>query len=260
MSNLYLYFSGTGNTKYVIDKFISLYEEKACIMKSIEHNDFDYKAAIMNADIVIIAYPIHDSMMPFIMIDFLEQYKENFRDKKIMTIVTQMLFSGDGGALAYRQLKSVNVKLLHSIHINMPNNLTNVPVFKALSLEKTDYITLKADMKIEDVVNKIKDGKTLKMGRKFYSWALGFFTQRGLGKPFVKRLRKRLKIYHEKCIKCKKCIDLCPMDNLYLEADLIKTKNKCTLCYRCINACPTQAISQFMMKPPKIQYIRKDFN
>ncbi len=260
MRNLYLYFSGTGNTKYVVDKFSSLFEENEYIKQSIEHENFDYANTIANSETIILAYPIHDSMMPFIMIEFLNQYKEAFRDKKLITIAVQMLFSGDGGALAYRQLKSVGVKLLHSVHINMPNNLTNVFVFKALPIEKTNHIIIKADKKIKEVVNKINQGKTLRMGRRFYSRAVGFLTQRGLGKPFMKYARKKLHIYHEKCIKCKKCIDLCPVNNLYLQDNQIKTKNLCTLCYRCINACPTQAISQLGLKPPKIQYIRKDFN
>ncbi len=259
MGNLYLYFSGTGNTKYVIDKFSFLYDDEY-IKQSIEYQSFNYHKAILEASTVIIAYPIHASMMPFIMDKFLDTYKEDFRNKEIITIVTQMSYSGDGGALAYYKLKSVKVKILHSIHIRMPVNISDFFLFKIQSIEEINKIILKADNSIKDIVNKIKSGKTIKMGRRFYSRILGFTIQRGISKPFLKKLRKRLYINHDKCITCNKCIDVCPMKNLYLEDNLIKTKNICTLCYRCINICPSQAISLFTKKAPNTQYIRDKFN
>ncbi len=260
MINLYLYFSGTGNTKYVIDRFSSLYEESIFTKQSIEHDNFDYHKAISEASTIIIAYPIHASMMPFIMQEFLDKYKEDFRNKNIIAIATQMSFSGDGGSLAYYKLKSVNVKLIHSIHINMPVNISDFFLFKIPSNEKIDKIIIKADKKIEDIVDKIKSGKTIKMGKRFYSRFLGFIVQRGISKLFFKKLRKRLYINHDKCIMCKKCVEVCPMNNLYIQDNLIKTENKCTLCYRCVNICPTQAISLFSKKSPNNQYIRDKFN
>ncbi len=260
MGNLYLYFSGTGNTKYVVDRFSSLYEKNKFITKSIEYANFDYHKLILESEIIIIAYPIYGSMLPFIMQEFLEKYKNYFRNKKIITIATQMGFSGDGGGLAYYRLKSVHVQLLHSIHIKMPNNISDFFIFKILPLEKTEKIILEANRSIENIVKKIKSGKTIKMGRRFYSRILGFTIQRGISRPFFKKLRKRLYINHDKCILCNKCVDVCPMKNLYLEDNLIKTKNICTLCYRCVNTCPTNAISLFTKKAPNTQYIRDEYN
>ena len=260
MNNLYLYFSGTGNTKYVMEKFSSLYEDTEFIIKSIEENEFNFNKAIKESNIIIIGYPIYGCTMPIIMIDFLEKYLETFRNKKIITIATQMEFSGDGAALAYYLLKKANVNILHSIHIKMPNNISDFFIFKILSSEKTDIVIRKADNKINEIVTKIKSGKTIKNGRRFYSRIVGYVMQRLVFNIFRKKMQKLISINHDKCITCKKCIEICPTNNLYLEDNLIKTKNKCTLCYRCVNSCPTQAMSLFSKKSPKVQYIRNDYN
>jgi flavodoxin len=112
MKNLYLYFSGTGNTKYVVQRFIDLYEENDdYIMQSIEHKNIEYENLISNADTIILSYPIYDSMLPFIMSEFLEKYKQSFSNKDVITLCTQLLFSGDGGGLPYYILKEVGINV-----------------------------------------------------------------------------------------------------------------------------------------------------
>lgn len=259
--NLYLYFSGTGNTKYVITKLSELLDkDNAYKIISIEHSQVDYSKLIESAETITIAYPIYDSMLPFIISEFLVEYKESFRNKNIITLATQLLFSGDGGALPYYILKDVNVNHLHSIHINMPSNLVDINLFPNKPIEKTDKKVIKADAKIKKVAENILSKKTIKDGRRWYSWGLGYFVQRAHGKRLLKKLRSRVKIDQEKCINCNKCVDACPMDNLYNMDGIIEVRDKCTLCYRCVNLCPTKSISIFMKKKPKVQYIREDYN
>lgn len=261
MKNLYIYFSGTGNTKYVVEEFAKKLEESNPYdIYSIESKNVDFSDLIKQAKTITIGYPIYDSMIPFIMEDFLKENLDAFEHKAIITIVTQMLFSGDGGALAKRVLKKVHVDLLHSIHIKMPGNLTDVSFFKVIPTEASMPILKKADKKIDNVIKRIRKGKYIKDGRRIYSWFLGFFTQRVWGKLFLQSLRGKIKINHDTCITCKKCIQVCPMDNLYLEDNMIKQHGMCTWCYRCINSCPEKSISLFTKKPPKVQYIRKDYH
>lgn len=46
-----------------------------------------------------------------------------------------------------------------------------------------------------------------------------------------------------KCIDCKKCLQVCPM-NVEVNNDSRKRKNatECILCYECVKACPTKAL------------------
>ena len=139
-------------------------------------------------------------------------------------------------------LKKVNVNLLHSIHINMPNNITDVRLLKIKTVEESLTNTNKADKKIVEIVSKIKSGKKIKMGMRFYSWTSGFFTQRIYGYYFYNKLRSKLKINDNLCISCNKCVEVCPTDNLEMIDKKIIADNNCTVCYRCVNICPTQAI------------------
>ncbi|MBM3292588.1 4Fe-4S dicluster domain-containing protein [Candidatus Bathyarchaeota archaeon] len=49
---------------------------------------------------------------------------------------------------------------------------------------------------------------------------------------------------YEKCIKCKKCYELCPLDIITWENDVPKIKypNECQICFICQAECPTKAI------------------
>ncbi|MNN47771.1 NADH-plastoquinone oxidoreductase subunit [compost metagenome] len=46
----------------------------------------------------------------------------------------------------------------------------------------------------------------------------------------------------EKCIGCKKCVQLCPLNNIEMKEDKPSWQNNCTHCMECISGCPTLAI------------------
>lgn len=258
MSNLYLYFSGTGNTKYVIGKFADLNEQGNDFrILSIEHKYIDFSRIISEADTIVLGYPIHDSMLPFIMKEFLKNHIEDFKGKNLITICTQLVFSGDGGALPFYILKETNH--LHSIHVNMPSNLTDLNIFFNKPLSETTRKYFKADRKIALAVDTINNGGICRDGRKWFSRFSGFILQRAWGKTMAEKLRKSVKISND-CILCKKCVQICPMENLEIKENRVEQQSRCTLCYRCVNECPVQAISIFTKSKPKIQYSRKDYN
>ena len=84
-----VYFSGTGNTKYVLNLFLKNLGQTYSI-SSIEDKDTLEKIK-KNKDIVI-AHPIHYSCIPKIFRDFLDNNIELFRDKNIFIITTMGLF------------------------------------------------------------------------------------------------------------------------------------------------------------------------
>jgi len=244
----------------VCKKFIEEFNQKDAILQSIEHKDFDYTKAIIEADEITIAYPIYGSLMPTNMLEFLQEHKSLFFEKRVHIIITQMSFSGDGAALAYRVLKPAKIKLLQSIHINMPSNITDLKIFKTASIKDSVDIFEKADQNIKEIVENIKKGKTYTMGHKWYSRFIGYFAQRLYFKIIHKWLEKRVNIDGESCILCNKCVIICPVDNLKFNNDRIDTLNHCNLCYRCVNSCPTKAITIITKKQPTVQFIHDDYN
>lgn len=247
---LAVYFSGTGNTLYAVKKICDCFMEKNinCRLFNIE-NEVDPQS-FNDADVIIIAYPIHSSFMPFIMKDFIKNNAFLFKDKKIITIVTQMIFSGDGGALVSRLLKNKNVQIISSLHINLSANFAIKS--EDINLKIYQDKIKKANLKIIGAIDKISKGQKIKNGRRFFSRFLGFI-QRTPHRPIIKRLRRRIRI-NQSCIKCNKCTELCPINNILLENNELVTKDICTLCHRCVNSCPTKAIGLFTKKGPKKQY------
>ena len=93
-----VYFSGTGNTKYCVSKFLEYYndkkendlysiEDKNCITKIKESND------------IVFAYPIYYSDIPIIVKDFLNNNKEIFKNKNIrITAIDHIIRIGQRNA------------------------------------------------------------------------------------------------------------------------------------------------------------------
>ncbi|MCL2372462.1 MAG: flavodoxin domain-containing protein [Defluviitaleaceae bacterium] len=89
---LTLFFSGTGNTEYIARAF-SQKMQYHCL--SIE-DEADFPAEIAAADTLAICYPIYGSRVPLIMREFVARHMDIFRGKKLVILVTQLIFSGDG--------------------------------------------------------------------------------------------------------------------------------------------------------------------
>lgn len=106
----------------------------------------------------------------------------------------------------------------------LPHSI-NYPLLKAKDLVIENYDRIKQDPKTHFVKKLI----------------LPFFT-RGLQK---RKQRKEPKpIFTDKCIKCKRCMQICPAKALSFENNKINVDyNKCIRCYCCHELCPVDAIS-----------------
>ena len=89
---LTLYFSGTGNTKYIAEEFSKLMDAK-CI--SIEA-EVDFTQEIKSHDCIAFCYPIYGSRVPRNMREFVAKHMSDLTGKKIIIFVTQAFLSGDG--------------------------------------------------------------------------------------------------------------------------------------------------------------------
>ena len=87
-----LYFSGTGNSKYIAELFCR-YINIQC--HSIEDN-IDFSQILTSEETIVFCYPIYGSRPPRIMREFVEQHIEFIKNKKIIIFCSQLIFSGDG--------------------------------------------------------------------------------------------------------------------------------------------------------------------
>ena len=233
-----VYFSGTGNTRFCVEKFCHHYDGSEPI--SIE--DYGLVEAIKKSDTLILAYPVYFSNTPKIIKDFIRTNSFCFVNKRVYIIATMGLFSGDGAGCGARLLKKCGAKIIGGLHLKMPDCIGDVKALKK-PLEQNQKIVIEAEQKIEQAVKKLKQGKPTKEGLSFLYHVAGLFGQRLWFYGKTIRYTDKLIIEKSKCIGCGKCVALCPMKNITLVNRKASADNRCTMCYRCINNCPNKAIT-----------------
>ncbi len=234
-----IYFSGTGNTKYCIEKFLEYYDGKS---KAISIEEKRAVNEIKENSDIVFAYPIYYSNIPKIVRDFITHNTELFYKKNVFLIATMGLFSGDGAGCSARLLKRCYANIVGGLHLQMPDCVGDVKFLKK-SLDKNKQIVKAADKKIEAAVKDFKKGLPMKEGLGVFYHLAGLFGQRLWFYNKTAVYTDKLTIDESKCIGCGKCAAICPIKNLSMINQISVSRNKCTMCYRCISYCPQQAIT-----------------
>ena len=105
-----VYFSGTGNSKYIAENFASRMQIEA---HSIEEN-INFEELFNKVDTIAVCYPIYGSCVPRIMREFVQKHMRFFESKKLIIFCTQMLFSGDGAKAFARLIPNCNERVLYA--------------------------------------------------------------------------------------------------------------------------------------------------
>jgi len=256
---LTLYFSGTGNTKYIAEQFSEKIDAK-CL--SIEE-DANFTDEIKTHDTIAICYPIYGSRVPLIMREFVTQHMGALKGKKLAIFVTQLIFSGDGARVLCDLFLPNHVQVIYAEHFLMPNNVCNFALLRQTSDRRMQKQLKIADKKLNRICHDMSRSKIKKRGFGAFARFLGKFqgipwqgdsrNSHAAPKTMEYKAKHGVKI-HPECTSCGICVHHCPMKNLEQQGETITHKNNCTLCYRCINICPQKAITVFFHARPKWQY------
>jgi len=256
---LMLFFSGTGNSKYIAELFcrkINTVPVSQC--HSIEEN-VDFGKLISSYETIGFCYPIYGSRVPRIMREFAGKYIEFLKDKKIIIFCTQWIFSGDGARVFTDMFAHNYVNVIYAEHFFMPNNVNNLSFLPIANEKKIKKYLMRAESKMQIVCNNINNGITKKRGFNIFSRFLGLF-QGVFMSVWEKKALDLVRVSNEctcsdaSAMKCSLCVSICPMRNFENQNGKIITKGNCTICYRCINKCPKKAIAVFLPAKPKVQY------
>lgn len=233
-----IYLSGTGNTKYCIEKLVKILDNSAKTLPLESENVVD---EIRKNDIIIIGYPTQFSNAPYMVRDFIISHAEIWDGKKVLCVATMGAFSGDGAGCTARLLKKQGAAILGGLHIHMPDSVCDSKLLKK-TVEENQRIVYEADKKIEKTAQDIQNGKYPQDGIGFLSHIIGLFGQRLWFYRKTSNYSDKLKISSE-CVGCGLCSQICPMKNIDIKDNKATAGNKCTMCYRCISKCPQRAIT-----------------
>jgi len=245
---LIVYFSGTGNSKYVAELFSS---NMSAACHSIEE-DVEFADLIAKSDTIAFCYPVYMSRVPRVMREFAARHMNALQGKKIIIFCTQLLLSGDGARAFAALFPKRHADVIYAAHFFMPNNVNNVAILPMPSEKTVKKCMEKAECKIRKVCADINRGKVKKRGFNPVGRLLGL--PQGVFMSATERMANKTIRMDDDCTKCGVCVKICPTSNLVLEDGKVTHNHTCTMCYRCINQCPEKAINILFRGKVKKQY------
>jgi len=243
------YFSGTGMTKYVVNRII--YEIKkhnvsVDIFKIEEVNGQNID--MPQYDGLIIAYPTHSLNAPKIVINFAKKLPKASGVSTFVINTCSVESNSNYGSsqLLNKKLSKRGYQVLYNKLVEMPSN------FASKDTEKQVITTLaRADVLAVGIAKDIINLEHHFIKRSFGAKVLTTLARiEWLGAPIIG------KFFYTKddCTHCEKCVNNCPNKNITVNKKSIKFKLSCGLCMRCVYQCPESAIH--IRKPFK--FIRFD--
>lgn len=230
-----LYFSGTGNSKYVAEKiservggeFVSLNEK-------IKKNDF---SKISSDENLIFVLPTYAWQIPHVVSEWISKtsFEKNCKAWFVMTC------GGEIGNAAKQNKKLCDLKefsYMGTAEVVMPENY--IAMFSAPNKEEAKQIISNAQPQIENVAKAIEQGKEFEKPRNnLYDKIMSSVVNAAFYPLCVKSKAFTVK---DDCVGCGKCVELCPLNNITLENSKPTWRNDCTHCMACICYCPVSAI------------------
>lgn len=229
------YFSSTGNSLYIAKQIKNELSGEI-------HYIPNYQADASEFQRIIVVSPVYSWGLPVHVYDFL-----GIIDKKLRVDIVLNYGGMLGGAdrFTYELAKQNGLNICSIYTVKMPENYTlsfSVPKFYMRSILK------KAPQAVATIITGLKNrevqipvqGKT--KHEKYYqnkkNWHL-------IAKDFT---------VTDDCVKCGKCVNICPSKNISLMNEKIVFSDQCVACLGCYHRCPKKAI-RYKSKAKKDRYL-----
>jgi len=230
-----VYFSGTGNTAWVVQQLAERLTELGNAVRFFSCEEIALQdAALTDCDALGVAFPVHASWAPKSFSPFLAQLPPA-KGRPLFVIACAAYFGGDAAWYATRPLAARGYAPFLYANVFMPNNLYPVP-----GPEQVARITEKAGRKIDKLAPLIHQRRRYIEGVHPLGW-LGGYTQRWSFAP-LERMMQRYLFADDTCNRCGWCVEHCSVGNIELTEDSVRFLGNCIFCARCFHQCPQQAI------------------
>lgn len=244
-----LYFSATGNTKYIADKLAKdLNDDTMNLLKRIKENDY---SKISSEKPFIICCPIYVCETPKFMNDFLRKVELN-GNKNVYFIFSSGGYAGIANNICKRIIKKKKMNYMGRSEIKMPRNYVASNMYPLLPHDEIIRRINEATKKIHIVSEKILNQEYLKDR---HIWLFESIVTYPFVPIWSKLKHKTKKFYtNDNCIGCSKCANLCPLNNIIMENGKPKWITNCAHCMACISNCPKDAINYKNITENKDKY------
>ena len=218
-----LYFSSTGNSLYISQKVKERLGGKIVYIPNYSGDGSEF-------DKLVVVTPIYSFGVPTFVYDLLPRLN---RQTVIVIILNYggMVGGADYFVYSYAQRNNLNVKSVYTV--KMPENFTldfTVPKFYL-------KLTLKnVEKKLSKVISSIEKGEKIVPKAKRTNEATYL---KNKGNWHV--IGERFSVTND-CIKCGKCVSVCPANNIAIQDGKVVFSDHCVACIGCYHRCPKKAI------------------
>jgi len=241
-----IYFSGTGNSRYVAESIALQINDT--VINATEYIKSGKRADFNSDSPYIFVSPTYAWRIPKIFSDFIIScsFKGNENGYFVMTCGDDI---GDAASYLKKLSEAVHLRFRGVTKVLMPENY--IAMFPVTGEEEAKQIISTADKYIPTLTTLIQCGKDLPIEKD------GFFAvlkSRAMNPFFYKFINSKGFRVTDKCIGCGKCEELCPLNNVKLADGKPVYGENCTHCMACISACPTEAIEYKKISVGKHRY------
>ena len=230
-----IYFSGTGNSRFVARKIAELTGDTLC--DAAQYTREGKGADFAKPGKYVFVSPVYVSAPPRAFLDFIRRsaFPNNVRAYFIMTCA-----GGMGGSPEYcrRIASEKGFAYLGTAQVCMPQNY--IAFFKTHEAAENREKIREALPVIEGIAEFILEGSELpNPGMKAWEY---LSTEMIIGMYYRDFMKAKAFRVSDACIGCGRCAAVCPLANITLRDKRPVWGDNCTHCMACINLCPKQAI------------------
>ena len=248
-----IYFTGTGNSKFVAEYLADKLEDDMLSFNNIIKNN--EKLVCTSEKPYIIISPIYAWRFPCEIENILK--KSELKGNKIVYCVATMgENSGNADIYLEKIFTDKGMNFTGFIGVPMQNNYLLMEIMPDNTTVLSRFSEIIA--KLDTIINKIRcDEKLCKEDKTPMPALMSGFVNWGFNKFMLKNQKYSV---DEKCILCGKCIEKCPINNIIIQNNEIIFENKCMACFACLHNCPMQAINIKGKTEDKGRYICPEYS
>ena len=230
-----LYFSGTGNSKFVAERIAEGINDKAENIS--QYIKEEKKAEFREDGVYVFVGPAYVSAPARTLIDFVDE--SSFPSGiKAYFVITCAAAIGISPVIDKKLCERKGFEYMGSATVVMPQNY--IAYFKTASMDENRETVKAAIPVVDGIVEAIKNKDIIEDRKMFF---MEYPSTVAVADLYYKFFMKTGKFKaSDECISCQKCVRVCPLGNVSLTDGKPVWGKKCTHCMACINYCPKGAI------------------